>query len=144
MVGLLTQPRRRSRRGFEVLDIDVAPLLLRTVTVLSTDRGADMACRAVLTPFTGAALVAAVTGGEPAMLVPGLLRLYATGVAVPVAVELRGAVLLNAAGRVGVVVGPGVVVQPAGRQYALTPTAAAWWVSGWVLSTVTATMVVTG
>jgi len=110
-----------------VLDLDVPVRVWALITVTTTSSGAESECERVLVPFTGVELLRAVlglTGGTVGVCLAG-------AVPIPVTVNRVGAVLLNAAGRCGVVVGDGVVVQPAGRRWALATTNPSWWVTAW-------------
>lgn len=121
-----------------VLDISVPPAVLDWVEFRTTSDGAEQACVAEVTPFDGWALarnVLELPGAAPAESLA-----VCASVTVETALNQRGDLVVNAAGRVGVTVGWHLVAQPAGRGYVLADTDASWWVSGWQPATVTRTL----
>jgi hypothetical protein len=124
-----------------VTDVTVMARVVALCAVATTSVGAELACAAELSPFTGLDLAGQVLD-LPGDTVPALLG-GCMSIPVDVALAVRGAVLLNRAGRVGVVASPGRVVQPAGRVYALAASGAGDWVSGWWPRTVKITMPLT-
>lgn len=122
-----------------MLDILTAASGLAAVAGTGTGTAADDACAASAAPFQGYRMAAQVLGmATPqtgAELTAGL-----TQVPVLIALYGRGYILLNRAGRYGVSIGYGRVVEPAGRQYAMTVSDPDRWVAGWAPPTVRRTL----
>ena len=131
-------PHPPPRVTVSTTDLEVLVAAWPYVAATTTSLGAEDACRTEPVPFTGLDLA------QTCLLAPGssLREVLAVCTAIPVdvAVAQRGALLVNSAGRCGVVVAAERVVQPCGRSYALATTDAAWWTTGWWPGTVEVTV----
>lgn len=115
-----------------ILDINVVAQAMKWVSSTTTSRGAVAQSSGMTDTFTGDELAVRLFG-----------KGYLVG-AVPLdlssALTMRGAVVVNSVGRVGVAVGAGKVVEACGRSYALTTTNPTWWAAGWLPTSVVKTI----
>lgn len=114
------------------LDITVVAQAMKWVSSTTTSRGAVAQSSGITDTFTGDELAVRLFGvGYLAGAVP---------LDLPSALAMRGAVVVNSAGRVGVAVGGGKVIEACGRSYALTTTNPTWWATGWLPTSVVKTI----
>lgn len=104
-----------------MIDVEVPTALLPQVVGLATGAVCDQLCAATVATFDGSELAGALFGFDATNGPTGILAQCGphlpSGVAK--ALGVRGLVLLNQAGRLGITIGYGRVVEPAGRQYAI-------------------------
>lgn len=118
-----------------MIDILAAVAGLGAAAGVGPGDSADTACARHADAFDGRQLVQSLLQLPTA---PTVAALVATLTPVPVDLALsgRGFVVRTAAGRLGVTVGYGRVVEPAGRQYALTQSDPSRFTDAWAAPTV--------
>lgn len=122
-----------------MLDIDIPARALAAAYATASGADCDTACTLMgLAAFTGAELVTTLVGMSPtAEVAPLLAKLLP--VDAEWAAAQRGTIVVNGAGRCGITLGYGSVVEPCGRAYAITPPTSGRWVAGYLAPTVTYT-----
>jgi len=111
------------------LDVSVAAVALELASATGAGAAADERCDPLDPDLDGAHLIAHCYGYGYDLTLAQLLREFTRQQAVDY--QARGLVLVNAAGRAGIAVGRGYVVEPAGGEYALTDPDPARWVAAY-------------
>lgn len=106
------------RRGV-ILDQSIPGGLLPQCVGLASGAVCDAMCAQTLGSFDGSELVADLYGMDDSNGISGILTQCRTHIPTLTALSVRGALLLTTAGRLGIGIGYGRVVEPAGRQYAM-------------------------
>jgi hypothetical protein len=102
-----------------ILDQTIPGGLLPQCMGIADGATCDAMCDATLGAFDGSELAADLFGFTGGRGVPGILGQCRVHIPTVSALSVRGALLLTRAGRIGICIGYGRVVEPAGRQYVL-------------------------
>jgi hypothetical protein len=102
-----------------ILDQSIPGGLLPQCMGLAAGATCDAMCDATLAAFDGSELAADFFGFSPARGVSGILAQCRIHIPTITALSVRGTLLLTRAGRLGIGIGYGRVVEPAGRQYVI-------------------------
>lgn len=110
-----------------VSDLLIGSLALAMAAGTTTPANADAACRAADDTFTGWEMAGDLLGDLA----------FRQAVDPDLACRRRGYLLRNADGRFGVSLGAGAIIEPAGREYAITPYEIGRWGEAWRVDSVT-------
>ncbi len=102
-----------------ITDTVVPAALLPQCVALAAGSDCDQACAGTQASFDGSELAGTLYGMDDSRGVSGILGQCAGHIPVAAALSRRGCVVLTFAGRIGVTIGYGRVVEPAGRQYVI-------------------------
>jgi hypothetical protein len=102
-----------------ILDQSIPGALLPQCTGLAAGATCDAVCEQTLAAFDGSELAADFFGFSADRGVSGVVAQCRTHIPTTAGLSVRGALLLTRAGRLGIGIGYGRVVEPAGRQYVL-------------------------
>ena len=104
-----------------MLDMMVPGSLIVQCSALATGDVVDQVCSQTLGSFDGSELAASIFRLDGANGVGGIIAQCVPRTPIPIvrALSTRGIIVLTAAGRIGITIGYGRIVEPAGRQYAI-------------------------